>query len=145
MANYYTGTVRKNDVIEIIDEYIVTANSIDEQNAVDMLEDMKNDVNNLRSASSTSKVVAEVKVDTEDLVQRIKEEVFDKLLEGQWNECSEKLPALDDIYLVTRKIYGWNCTAYFETGVARYEKQNGWQTEDGEVVAWMERPIPCRC
>ena len=134
MANYYTGTVHKNDVIEIIDEYIVAAKKIDNQDAVDMFDDMKDDIKNMKSVSLTSKVVAEVKVDTDDLVRRIKEEVFDKLLEGQWNECSRKLPAFDATQ--------WNCTVYYETDIARYEKKNGWQKEN--VVAWMEKPLPWR-
>lgn len=143
MANYYTGTVHKNDVIEIIDEYIVAAKTIDNQDAVDMFDDMKDDIKNVKSVSLTSKVVAEVKVDTDDLVRRIKEEVFDKLLEGQWNECSRKLPAFDATYLVTKRVYGWNCAVYYETDVARYEKKNGWQKEN--VVAWMEKPLPWGC
>lgn len=60
-----------------------------------------------------------------------------------WIPCSTKLPKKDGDYLVTKKSFGWNCTEYIETDIARYEKKDGWHKAD-TVLAWCELPTPYR-
>lgn len=59
----------------------------------------------------------------------------------QWIPCKTALPEHDGEYLVTKKSFGWNCTGYIETDIARYEKKNGWHKAD-QVIAWMPLPEP---
>lgn len=59
----------------------------------------------------------------------------------QWIPCSTALPEHDGEYLVTKKSFGWNCTEYIETDIARYEKKGGWHKAD-TVLAWCELPKP---
>lgn len=58
-----------------------------------------------------------------------------------WIPCSTALPKQDGDYLVTKKSFGWNCTEYIETDIARYEKKDGWHKAD-TVLAWCELPTP---
>lgn len=60
-----------------------------------------------------------------------------------WIPCSTALPKQDGDYLVTKKSFGWNCTEYTETDIARYEKKDGWHKAD-TVLAWCELPTPYR-
>ena len=60
-----------------------------------------------------------------------------------WIPCSTALPKQDGDYLVTKKSFGWNCTEYIETDIARYEKKDGWHKAD-TVLAWCELPTPYR-
>lgn len=59
----------------------------------------------------------------------------------QWIPCKTALPEHDGEYLVTKKSFGWNCTEYRETDIARYEKKDGWHKAD-TVLAWCELPKP---
>ena len=65
------------------------------------------------------------------------------MTEEQWIPCSTALPKQDGDYLVTKKSFGWNCTEYIETDIARYEKKDGWHKAD-TVLAWCELPTPYR-
>lgn len=59
----------------------------------------------------------------------------------RWIPCKTALPKYDGEYLVTKKSFGWNCTEYIETDIARYEKKDGWH-KAYTVLAWCELPTP---
>lgn len=58
----------------------------------------------------------------------------------QWTPCSERLPDAGEYYFVTVQYFGWNCTEYRETDIAKYEL-DGWRSRHN-VLAWMSLPEP---
>lgn len=58
----------------------------------------------------------------------------------RWIPCESKQPEPGGYYLVTKITFGWNCTAYREIDIARYDS-DGWHKADA-VVAWMPLPKP---
>lgn len=88
----------------------------------------------LPSADAKTKCIAQIKVDTEEIVRRIKEE-YD-ITDG-WIPVSERLPSEDGYYLVTWKDDDGRCTLcdYYSKWLGLFEQ---------EVVAWQPLPTPYR-
>lgn len=92
----------------------------------------------LPSAKAETKCVAQIKVDTEEVVRRIKEE-YD-ITDG-WIPCSERLPDVDVEVLTT--------TDWSDVLIAWLNKDGAWETEEhilanDEILAWMPLPKPYR-
>ena len=99
------------------------------------------------SGEAETKCVAQIKVDTEEIVRRIKEE-YD-ITDG-WIPCSERLPSKDGRYLVCMSweynnmevlkwADGWNCFRCPDGKVSRENEIDG-----ADIVAWMPLPKPYR-
>lgn len=97
------------------------------------------------SAEAKTKCVAQIKVDTEELVSRIKEE-YD-ITDG-WIPCSERLPKEDEYVGNVCKYYLIQ-DEYGDMHVAHLSGR-GWETIESvkalgcDVVAWMPLPKPYR-
>lgn len=80
-----------------------------------------------------SKVVAEIKVDTDEIMERIKQEWYKP---NEWIPCSERLP---DMY---RRHYLVSLADKKEVDIAYFTKYGTWETfrNGDEVEAWM--PLP---
>ena len=101
----------------------------------------------LLSTEAKTKCVAQIKVDTEEVVSRIKEE-YD-ITDG-WIPASERLPSEDGCYLVCMNFEydnmevlkwadGWNCFRYPDGKVSRES-----EIDRADVIAWMPLPMPYR-
>lgn len=91
------------------------------------------------SAEAKTKCIAQIKVDTEELARRIKEE-YD-ITDG-WIPCSERLPEEDGRYQVTRYDDVTN-TEFID--ILWYEKNLWWNrhsTGDYAVTAWLPLQKP---
>ena len=88
------------------------------------------------SAEVRTKCVAQIKVDTEEIVRRIKEE-YD--ITDRWIPCSERLPEKDGWYLVT--VQGYETVT--DVAPFNYELWKGLASHQ-EVIAWMPLPMPYR-
>lgn len=96
------------------------------------------------SAEAETKCVAQIKVDTEEIVRRIKEE-YD-ITDG-WIPCSERLPKRDELVLVTYKTTDRiHLCRYLDDG-----SENPWWSYiddccawNNVVLAWMPLPKPYR-
>ena len=94
------------------------------------------------SAEAKTKCVAQIKVDTEEVVRRIKEE-YD-ITDG-WIPCSERLPKRDELVLVTYKTTDRiHLCRYLDDG-----SENPWWSYiddccawNNVVLAWMPLPKP---
>lgn len=85
------------------------------------------------------KVIAQVQVDTDGLIAKIKED-YD-LTEG-WIPCSERLPRKNGTYLVTFEWTGKTGNKYIEIEGIDFERGR-WSCHDYEkVTAWMPLPDP---
>lgn len=96
------------------------------------------------SADAETKCIAQIKVDTEEVVRRIKEE-YD-ITDG-WIPCSERLPKRDELVLVTYKTTDRiHLCRYLDDG-----SENPWWSYiddccawNNVVLAWMPLPKPYR-
>ena len=108
-------------------------------------------------AEPKTKCIAQIEVDTEEVVKRIKEE-YD-IMDG-WIPCSERLPNKKDLYMVTLKTfsddyrfidllyYGKplmpNCKV---KDACWYRSDSEWGDvvyDDTDILAWMPLPKPYR-
>lgn len=95
------------------------------------------------SAEAKTKCVAQIKVDTEEVVRRIKEE-YD-ITDG-WILCSEGLPKKGEVVLITNGKGNVRCGQYR----SEYDVRDGthywwWKGKTVEsVLAWMPLPKPYR-
>ena len=106
---------------------------LSEGQAIEILADEEK----LPSAQQPARVIAQVNIDTDELISRIKEDYYI----GEWIPCSERLPEKSGRYLVTNTRLGafevtWNI---FYNG--KGEAPEGWLYEDG-TIAWMPLPEP---
>lgn len=98
------------------------------------------------SGEAETKCVAQIKVDTEEIVRRIKEE-YDIM--GGWIPCSERLPKeKQEVYVTVYFIEGDTGRAYgYMDGFGRwhlYSTVEGTLNSGYEVIAWMPLPEPYR-
>ena len=98
----------------------------------------------LPSADAETKYIAQIKVDTEEIVRRIKEE-YD-ITDG-WIPCSERLPKeKQEVYVTVYFIEGDTGRAYgYMDGFGRwhlYSTVEGTLNSGYEVTAWMPLPEP---
>lgn len=105
-----------------------------------------NALNSLPSSEAKTKCIAQIKVDTEEIVRRIKEE-YD-ITDG-WIPCGERLPSeRQDVYVtVLWDDYGDYITAYgmrTQFGWNLYSNAEGELIKGYTVVAWMPLPTPYR-
>jgi hypothetical protein len=56
----------------------------------------------------------------------------------RWIPCSERLPEVKQIVLKSCREFGWNGTEYLSVSIGIYD------TNDGNIVAWMPLPKPYR-
>ena len=93
--------ISRSDAIEAVQTYLdILINSRrhgDDFTFINVLTDIKNKISALPSAEAKTKCVAQIKVDTEEVVSRIKEE-YD--ITNGWIPCSERLPSDSGDYLV---------------------------------------------
>lgn len=95
------------------------------------------------SGEAETKCVAQIKVDTEEVVRRIKEE-YD-ITDG-WILCSERLPKKNEVVLITNGKGNVRCGQYR----SEYDVRDGthywwWKGKTVEsVLAWMTLPKPYR-
>ena len=87
------------------------------------------------SAEAKTKCVAQIKVDTEEVVRRIKEE-YD--ITNEWIPCSERLPKEYAQYLVCLK--SGECYVYW---IEDSDWARGMAEKEG-ILAWMPLPKPYR-
>lgn len=102
------------------------------------LEVVRQNIKDAPSAEAETKCVAQIKVDTEEVARRIKEE-YD-ITDG-WVPCSERLPKTGDSVLVTY--------SDGEVGIIRSARPKAWVTyiESNNLIypiAWMPLPKPYR-
>ena len=96
------------------------------------------------SAEAKTKCVAQIKVDTEEVVSRIKEE-YD-ITDG-WIPCSERLPDNKTYVLTTIQVSGRQPHArsgFYHDGFFHNDNGDTWKATDREVRAWMPLPDPYR-
>lgn len=100
-------------------------------------------INALPSAEVETKCVAQIKVDTEEIVRRIKEE-YDIM--GGWIPCSEGLPKKGEVVLITNGKGNVRCGQYrSEHDVRGGTHYWWWKGKTVEtVIAWMPLPEPYR-
>lgn len=101
------------------------------------------------SAEAKTKCVAQIKVDTEEVARRIKEE-YD-ITDG-WIPCSERLPEAENMYQPPKQRYLCQLEAYGERKFCVLSRLKGaispfWDwygvaIHDSEVTAWMPLPKP---
>jgi hypothetical protein len=95
------------------------------------------------SADAKTKCIAQIKVDTEEIVRRIKEE-YD-ITDG-WIPCSKRLPKKGEVVLITNGKGNVRCGQYR----SEYDVRDGthywwWKGKTIEsVLAWMPLPKPYR-
>lgn len=100
----------------------------------------------LPSAEADTKCIAQIKVDIDEIVERIKEE-YDIM--NRWIPCTERLPGEDGDYLIQMNLHianmgvlhwadGWNCYRFF----GKLDRENEIDSED--IIAWMPLPKPYR-
>ena len=95
------------------------------------------------SADAKTKCIAQIKVDTEEIVRRIKEE-YD-ITDG-WIPCSKRLPKKGEVVLITNGKGNVRCGQYR----SEYDVRGGthywwWKGKTVEtVIAWMPLPKPYR-
>lgn len=104
----------------------------------------KEQINTLPSAEVETKCIAQIKVDTEEIVRRIKEE-YD-ITDG-WIPCSERLPLVSGEFLVTLvdKDGTWVSTAQWNTTFGgRWQDifPNDGYRDISNVIAWKTLPTP---
>ena len=95
------------------------------------------------SGEAETKCVAQIKVDTEEIVRRIKEE-YDIM--GGWIPCSEGLPKKGEVVLITNGKGNVRCGQYrSEHDVRGGTHYWWWKGKTVEtVIAWMPLPKPYR-
>ena len=101
-----------------------------------------------------SKVVAEIKVDTDEIMERLEQEWYKP---NEWIPCSERLPEKEDVYLVTIQVKSgelyiltalWSCPLMpeFINNQARWccpPELDDFDMDDiFHVIAWMPLPEP---
>lgn len=86
--------------------------------------------------SEAGKVIAEVKVDTDEIMKRVNEEILPLI--PKWIPVTERLPEKGTFALVT---FG----EFRETAVDLYiEAEKQWYYCGDDVIAWMPLPEPYR-
>ena len=58
---------------------------------------------------------------------------------GEWIPCSERLPEVGEICLLTVHEYGWNCKDYTRVIIGEYSDNYA-----DHILAWMTLPTPYR-
>ena len=102
--------------------------------------DIIEQIESLPSAEAEMKCIAQVKVDTEEIVRRIKEE-YD-IVDG-WIPVSERLPAYGEKCLVTFALISSNYKKV-DASYCYVQKEGFWSDtgRDYKAVAWMPLPKP---
>lgn len=81
-----------------------------------------------------------VKTDRRDKANQI---ILDALSadrpKGEWIPCSERLPEVGEICLLTVHEYGWNCKDYTRVIIGEYSDNYA-----DHILAWMPLPTPYR-
>lgn len=121
---------------------ISRADAICEVLVNDGIDNIVDRINALPSAEAETKCIAQIKVDTEELVRRIKEE-YD--ITDEWIPCSERLPSESGDYLCTIPLDAdetYTEVLMFHKG-RFYEDDDEWgATYHDDVLAWMPLPEP---
>ncbi len=101
--------------------------------------------------SEPGEVIAEVKVDTDEIMKRVNEEILPLI--PQWIPCSERLPEVGRTYIVTGRMkYEWDKKYDYFVDAAAYSPVDGWDTfhdnyegqQDFAIIAWIPLPEPYR-
>lgn len=118
--------------------------TLDYDSGLKVIEHLKKMPSELQSAEAKTKCVAQIKVDTEEIARRIKEEHD---ITNEWIPCSERLPKRDELVLVTYKTTDRiHLCRYIDDG-----SENPWWSYiddccawNNVVLAWMPLPKPYR-
>ena len=124
--------ISRADAIEAVAEDLASALNVSKDETRELAEHA---LSALPSAEVETKCIAQIKVDVDEIVERIKEEYG---IMNRWIPCSERLPEKGDLVLATV----WNDV------VIAWRNQCGvWESAEdiyvkGDVTAWMPLPKP---
>lgn len=99
--------------------------------------------------SEPGKVIAEVKVDMDEIMERVKDEIFPPI--PQWIPVTERLPETGGTYIVSGRMkYKHEMEYDYFVDAAVYSPVDGWDTfhdnwegqQDFAITAWMPLPEP---
>lgn len=135
--------IRRSEAIEILENTdwyhqnrnkdMVSGANPDEHQAWYKAEDVYKALEGVPSAQPEKKVVAEIKVDTDEIMERLEQEWHKP---NEWIPCSEQLPE------VGREILF--CDDFGDSFVGHRATEHWWSVDDTvkSVVAWMPLPEP---
>lgn len=144
--------ISKDDAIKAVANYIwhLPNECYKNFNSYNDIEEVVTDaVKQLPSAEAKTKCIAQIKVDTEEIVRRIKEE-YD--ITDEWIPVSERLPKQTDEYIVSVH-YSRDCVWTDKFGYTPTTDGGWYDPEDTKqnmvdwnkyIVAWMPLPKPYR-
>ena len=104
---------------------------------IDLSEETKNFLLEALQAEPKTKCIAQIEVDTEEVVKRIKEE-YD--ITDSWIPVSERLPSERGWYLITVQDVNRFTDVDYYYGNSEWDEVSSKQ----EVIAWMPLPKPYR-
>ena len=104
-------------------------------------------VKGLPTVDPPVKCIAQIKVDTDELIERIKENYV--IFDAKWTPCSEGLPDVDPRAMLSEEVLGTDKNGYLRHVILdcsrRYSKPQFVTVEEAmavDIIAWMPLPDP---